>query len=100
MVTELALSRASPLPHWTESVTDISPIRALRGLKSLRVNGRRLRWGKLADLSPLAGMNLVRFNCDYTEVADLSPLEGMLLMMLHCTGTKVRDGGLSGKCLA
>jgi serine/threonine protein kinase len=76
---------------WTEVVTDISPIRALRGLKSLRVNGRRLRWGKLADLSPLAGMNLIHLNCDNTEVADLSPLAGMPLKQIECGGTLVSD---------
>ncbi|OAI55012.1 hypothetical protein AYO44_13745 [Planctomycetaceae bacterium SCGC AG-212-F19] len=96
----------------THNVTDISPIRALSKLKTLTIEDTWPARGKLADLSPLRGMELthlyahhnlysdlsplqgmrlVVFRCSATGVADLSPLKGMPLVYLECYGTEVAD---------
>jgi len=43
----------------TDHVTDISPLRALVGLKVLKCDGSAVGNGRLTDLSPLIGMALV-----------------------------------------
>ncbi len=83
MVTELGFV--------TDSVRDISPVRALAGLKTLSCRGSGVGKGKLSDLSPLQGMPLTILNCAGTRVSDLSPLEGMKLTGLTCNGTPVSD---------
>jgi Leucine-rich repeat (LRR) protein len=85
MVTELNF--------WTDSVADISPVRALVGLKTLGLgySGRRPGESKLSDLSPLKGMQLTQLFCFGTQTSDLSPLKGMQLTTLFCTGTQVSD---------
>jgi Leucine-rich repeat (LRR) protein/tRNA A-37 threonylcarbamoyl transferase component Bud32 len=75
----------------TDDVTDISPVRALKGLKSLRCNGSSGGKGKLVDLGPLQGLQLTSLDCHFTKVADLAPLKGMPLTSLHCADTKVAD---------
>jgi Leucine-rich repeat (LRR) protein len=96
----------------TDNVIDISPVRALAGLKSLQCDGSGVGKGKLAalsplkgmllaelacgetqvsDLSPLIAMPLTRLECGYTQVSDLSPLNGMPLTDLACFGTRVSD---------
>jgi len=70
----------------TDKVTDISPVRALRGLKFLNVSGE-----KLADLSPLEGMKLTLLVCVGTQVSDLSPLQGMPLTELVCYGSRISN---------
>ncbi|MFA6564686.1 MAG: SUMF1/EgtB/PvdO family nonheme iron enzyme [Verrucomicrobiia bacterium] len=73
-----------------ESVTDISPVRALTRLRKLMLitrSGQR----SLADISPLRGLQLVNLYCAYTRVADLSPLEGMRLDEINCGHTQVAD---------
>src|SRR5258707_1367504 len=62
-----------------DSVTDISPVRALPRLKSLRCIGSGKGLAKLADLSPLTGMPLTSLDCYFPHVSDLSPLRGMPL---------------------
>jgi len=85
------------LQFLTDRVTDISPVRALTGLRSLTVAGSAFppfytdRNGKLADLSPLRGMNLTFLSLRGTQVSDLSPLQGMALTSLECSRTKVFD---------
>jgi len=83
MVTELNFS--------TENATDISPVRALVGLKSLWCGVSSGKKGRLSDLSPLGGMGLTFLNCNDSQVTDLSPLKGMPLSTLYCTGTVVTD---------
>ncbi len=76
----------------TDNVTDISPVRALEGLKALRCNGNIPLKGTLLDLSLLQGMKLS--NLDFNnnaQIVDLSPLQGMPLTRLDCSGTKVSD---------
>jgi tRNA A-37 threonylcarbamoyl transferase component Bud32 len=76
---------------FTDNVTDISPLRALRQLKGLRCDGSGPDKGRLADLAPLRGMSLTWLNCNGTQVADLSPLADMPLAVLEFDGTKVAD---------
>jgi Leucine-rich repeat (LRR) protein len=70
VVTGLAFS--------AEQVSDVSPVRALTGLKILKCTS-----GKLSDLSPLGGLKLVTLDLAGTQVADLSPLKGMPLASLN-----------------
>ena len=83
VVTELRLSAIN--------VHDISPLRALAGLKALACVGSPGKRSPLFDLSPLHGMRLTKFDCPYTSVFDLSPLEGMPLTVLSCYSAKVAD---------
>jgi Leucine-rich repeat (LRR) protein len=75
----------------TDAVTDLSPVRALPGLKTLTCSGSAAGKGKLADLSPLRELSLTALNCNATLVADLSPLNKMPLTSLHCSDTQVTD---------
>ncbi len=73
-------------------LTDISPVRALAGLRTLRCAGSSQGESKLSDLSPLQGMNMTSVNCGNTQVSDLSPLQGMQgLGWLYCNNTQVSD---------
>jgi Leucine-rich repeat (LRR) protein len=104
----------------TDEVTDISPVRALRGLQVLGCGGSgdgtapfnnvtvltcgfHLRGhgkGRLADLSPLKGLNLSGLSCSHTDVSDLTPLAGMPLTQLACADTRASDlSPLKGKLL-
>ncbi len=76
---------------FTDNVTDISPVRALVGLKFLHCGGSGSGKGLLSDLSPLNGMPLTTLICANTQVSDLSPLQGMKLTNLDCYGTLVSD---------
>jgi eukaryotic-like serine/threonine-protein kinase len=82
VVTELQLL--------TDGVTDLSPVRALTGLKRLHCGGTRGK-GRLEDLSPLKGMKLTALVCSGTQVSDLSPLQGMPLRELNLWYTPVSD---------
>jgi Leucine-rich repeat (LRR) protein len=75
----------------TENVIDISPVRALTGLKLLKCGGEGAGKGKLSDLSPLSGIALTHLYCHNTQVSDLSPLEGMTLTTLGFSDTPVSD---------
>ncbi len=75
----------------TDNVTDISPVRALIGLKEVNCIGSKVGSGKLSDLSPLKGMRLKVLNCYRTQVNDLSPLQGMPLFKLDFGNTLVSD---------
>jgi len=83
VVTELHFS--------SDHVFDISPLRALVGLRALYCGGGSPGSGMLFDLSPLRGMPLTGLKCSWSQVSDLSPLEGMRLTYLDCGGTQVRD---------
>jgi hypothetical protein len=73
----------------TDRVTDISPVRALKGLEWLYCGGSAGRKGRLSDLTPLRGLRLRRLNCACSQVSDLEPLRGMPLEHLHCEMTGV-----------
>ncbi len=51
----------------TDNVTDISPVRALAGLKKLTCHGSGLGKGILVDLLPLKGMPLTQLDCGWTQ---------------------------------
>ncbi len=74
------------------ALRDLSPLRALAGLKQLTINGP---YGgpplPLSDLKPLAGLKLKELTCTGTSVADLAPLEGMPLETLNLHGTLAAD---------
>src|SRR5262249_28897299 len=72
-------------------ITDLSPMRALAGLKRLTCRGSERGRGKLADLWPLHGVGLTHLDCSATQVADLRPLRGMPLVELNCEGARVVD---------
>jgi hypothetical protein len=76
---------------FTDLVTDISPVQALKGLKLLRCFGSQAGRGQLTDLSPLRGLPLIELHIQDTNVSDLSPLEGMPLRELSCGETNVSD---------
>ena len=76
----------------TDQVTDISPVRALAGLRTLNCHGIwPNKLGRLADLSPLKEMKLTSLDCSITDVSDLTPLKDMKLTFLNCAGTHVID---------
>jgi hypothetical protein len=78
---------------FTDSVTDISPVRALSELKELECRGsfKGRHWGMLSDLSPLQGMHLTSLRCDTNPVADLSPLRGQPLVHLNFQSSAVAE---------
>jgi Leucine-rich repeat (LRR) protein len=77
------------LAFLSDRVTDISPVRALKGLESLSCGGSAPRKGRLSDLTPLRGLRLRHMACVESQVSDLEPLRGMPLEYLHCRGTGV-----------
>lgn len=58
----------------SDAVTDLSPLRALKGLVYFACHGTKFGGGKLADLAPLEGLPLESFITQDTRIADLSPL--------------------------
>ncbi|MGE0759926.1 MAG: hypothetical protein AB7O38_23120, partial [Pirellulaceae bacterium] len=122
VTSTIEASVVTALAFLSHEVTDISPVRALTGLKSLSCGGSDTPKGKLADLwplhglalsslniqhtavsdlVPLRGMPLTHFECYWTPVSDLSPLEGMPITAIDCARTNVSDlSPLSGMPLA
>ncbi len=79
------------LTFLTDNVTDISPVRALAGLKSLNCSCSGGGHEGLSDLSPIKGMPLNRLYIIATHVSDLSPLKGMPLTRLYCVSANIAD---------
>jgi serine/threonine protein kinase len=79
------------LEFQTDAVIDISPLRALPGLKYLTCTGSAENKGILADLEPLTGMPLKELHCYHNPIANIAPLEGMKLKTLSCSYTLVSD---------
>jgi hypothetical protein len=77
------------LAFLSDRVTDISPVRALKGLEYLGCGGSAPRKGRLSDLTPLRGLRLRHLDCPESQVSDLEPLRGMPLEYLHCQRTGV-----------
>jgi serine/threonine protein kinase/Leucine-rich repeat (LRR) protein len=78
------------LKFFSDSVTDISPVRGLAGLKTLHCPGE-LKKSQFADLGQLKGILLTRLNVINTSVSDLSPLQGMNVKGLSISWTRVTD---------
>lgn len=98
VVTQLTVYDSDGRNLFLGNLTDLSPVRALRGLKILFYAGRSPTkgnyWevrGRLADLSPLKGMKLTTLICWNTQISDLSPLKGMPLSIVDCFNTNVAD---------
>ena len=75
----------------SDEVTDIAPLRALAGLRTLKCDGSGEGTGWLSDLSPLKDMKLTTLDCCHTKVSDLSPLKDMKLTSLAFWDTQVSD---------
>lgn len=76
----------------TDNVTDISPVKALKGLEFLSCQGSEPERGRLRDLSPLKGMKMAFLNCgNNPTLSDLSPLKEVPLKRINITATKVTD---------
>jgi hypothetical protein len=68
-------------------LTDLSPVRALAGLKCLELGE-----AKAADLTPLNGLRLERLLFHHMdEMSDLSPLQGMPLKFLLLEARRLSD---------
>src|SRR5262249_46715645 len=78
----------------TDHISDISPVRALPGLRDLYCRPAN-EWegvGKLTDLWPLTGLPLERLGCSANPgLTDLTPLAGMKLRALWIHRTGVTD---------
>lgn len=75
----------------TDKVTDISPVRALTGLRRLHCSGSKHRSGKLVDLWPLRGTKLTNLTCASNKITDLTPLEGLKITALSIQVNPVSD---------
>lgn len=73
-----------------DGVADISPLRALTRLQSVRFYGNSPE-NPLADLSPLRGLKLTGIQIGWTQVSDLSPLQDMPLDLFECHSPKLTD---------
>ncbi|MFO0864471.1 MAG: hypothetical protein U0744_07450 [Gemmataceae bacterium] len=78
---------------FSNKISDISPFRALGGLRKLVVANTGDDYnGELVDLSPLQGMRLTSLNIQgHRGLSDLSPLKGMPLTQLNIWLTKASD---------
>lgn len=75
----------------TDEIVDLSPIRAWPNLIDLACPGRSSGSGRLEDLAPLEGSQLVKLRCGWTRVKDLRPLAQLPLKQLRIGGTRVDD---------
>ncbi len=103
VVTELTLP--------SESIHNLSPLTALRGLKQLRVASPLGRVSALSDLAPLAGLPLTALDCHASVVTSLTPLAGLpleeldlracpkLASLMPLKGMKLRRLNISGNKL-
>jgi eukaryotic-like serine/threonine-protein kinase len=89
----------------TDDVEDVTPLRALRSLRTLDCRGSLPGKGRLADITPLTGMSLEALWCSNNPITDLSPLHadrdltagkrsapwerGMPLAELHASHTAI-----------
>lgn len=77
----------------TDEVTNISPLAALKYLRSVNLSGT-CTWkhnGILVDISPLEGMPIEGLEVTSTKVEDLSPLRNAPLTFLRVDNTNVTD---------
>jgi serine/threonine-protein kinase len=77
----------------TDHVTNISPLAALKHLRSVNLSGT-FTWkhnGKLVDISPLEGMSIENLEVTSTLVEDLSPLRNAPLTFLRVDNSNVTD---------
>jgi hypothetical protein len=72
----------------TEAVSDLSPLRVLKGLKVLRCRAAEGK-GKLVELSPLYKLPLQTLDVSGNPVTNLAALDGTPLTELNCSHTRV-----------
>ncbi len=79
----------------SDHIMDVSPLRALAGLRALGCAGSEPGKGKLANLWPLAGLALTRLDvANNPGLSDLTPLRRMPLKELGCDFHVERDSGI------
>ena len=86
--------RVTSVQFLTDHVTDLSPVKAFGGLRSLSCIGSdaQSRTGVLRDLSPLKGMSLNHLDCSINPyLTDLSPIVGLPIRELLVSGTGITD---------
>jgi formylglycine-generating enzyme required for sulfatase activity len=92
MVPRFEGGRLVALDFKTDNVTDISPLRELKYLRGLRMEGNYSLNSRISDLSPLKNLPLTRlYIYNSLRVTDLSPLKGMQLQDLDTTGCPIAD---------
>jgi hypothetical protein len=72
-------------------MTDLSPVRALIGLRSFSCDQKDSSHRILSDLSPLKDMKLTSLAMRFMPVTDLAPLKDMKLTSLALITTRVTD---------
>ena len=74
--------------HLTDnSISDITPLANLHGLRELRVSGN-----SITSLSPLTGMRWLRYlHANDNQVTDIAPLNFQSLAELHLSNNAVQD---------
>jgi serine/threonine protein kinase len=103
-----------------DSITDISPVAALKdlkhlgcgatggrgslksleGLRPLMLESLECKHQQISDLSPLAHMPMARLEAGWNAIADLRPLEGMPLRELMVNSNPVTDlSPMAGKAI-
>jgi serine/threonine-protein kinase len=75
----------------SDTITDLSPLRAFAYLRVLGCLGSDKGANKLVDIAPLRGMPLTKLTLTNTRVSDLSPLKGMSLAYLYIGTTQVTN---------
>jgi len=83
VVTEISLN--------TDKLFDLTPLRSLTQLHTVRCTGSAEGKGILSDISPLEGLRLRALYFSYNRIDDLSPLRGMPLETLHASYNPVFD---------
>ncbi|MFO1003997.1 MAG: SUMF1/EgtB/PvdO family nonheme iron enzyme [Planctomycetaceae bacterium] len=74
----------------TDYVTDISPLRELKHLRTLRMVGNYST--AISDLTPLQGLPLLSLHIyNSPQLTDLSPLKGMPIQELRVDGCPIAD---------
>ncbi len=88
---EISAGKVTKLTFLSDTVADISPIRALAGLRSFACPGSQSGRSELADLAPLKELSLTELTIHFTKVTDLGPLQGMKLTKLLCALAPITD---------
>ncbi len=92
MIPGFENGRLVSLDFKTDNVTDLSPLRELKCLRGLRMEGNYSANAGISDISPLQGLPLLELQIfNSTRLTDLSPLKGMSLQELHIDGCPVAD---------
>ncbi len=91
LAPEIADGSVRGLSFSPQHITDISPLRALAGLKSLYLRSPGDAKSQLSDLSPLNGLPLTKFGIVNSQVSDLSPFRGMPIEYLDIAYSPVGE---------